>query len=199
MNLRSLSFTTVFSLLLATSSEAAITYSFVDGAAGDQAGHTLSGTITFDSACGTSCTADDVDSFTVSWTGPNPASISGTGPGDVYINNPHGFLDVSPTGISVDYSPSAQEDRVRLTLGDVGVGTQIGWSWAMEPITSDDYVPTLFYSAGGPGATGHAWSDFTFFPGPVSIATVVPEPGSFILAIGGVVGLWMGALRSRRT
>lgn len=51
-------------------SAALITYQLIDGAAGDQAGHTISGTITMDPICGAACVLGDIDSWEYTVTGP---------------------------------------------------------------------------------------------------------------------------------
>jgi len=153
---------------------AAITYRLVDGAAGDQNGHTLSGTITFDSACRTLCTAADVDSFSVAWTGPTPASFSGAGPADVGLLMNDVLFDVSLFGISYD-SPGliGLFTKDRFVLGDQGQGTarrspRIEWTFF------DAQIGVSRYSGIAPGNV-QAWS-VAPTTGRVMIATVVPEP-----------------------
>ena len=119
-NFTSLSIVTTIRVLIASSIimiateqiQAEIIYSLIDGAAGSQGGHTVSGTVTFDTVCGASCTSANVEDFTFSITGPKIYSYSRSAANDVLING--AALNAAADGLFYNFdSPSYTELTLR--------------------------------------------------------------------------------------
>lgn len=145
-----------------------IVYQLIDGAAGNQDGHRLSGFMRFDSPCGTSCTAANLTDFSFEVAGRLNYAGSYLRPADVVVVNGMGHLNVTAQSITLNASSLGQ-----LAIGD-GVGLQyVQW------VGGTNYI----YRSLDPNRAT-AW-----FSNSVSstIAVAVPEPASLVLV--GVLAL----------
>ena len=134
-----------------------ITYRLVDGAAGDQAEHTLTGTITMDPSCGSTCALDSIDSWEYTVTGPlGTRSVSSIPTGEILLN-PEGVFTATPSALTFNYGAGVTGETV-LDLN--------GLVWDIDP----------------QGASYHHHEDSTFWwnstptSGKITIATAIPEP-----------------------
>ena len=155
-------------------SQAGLSYRFVDGAAGDQNGHTIEGFIEFDEACGRSCTIDNLVGFELNVSGSSSFSYTSENTSASFVNN--GQINVSPTAVSIEFSDTADSGS-RLTIG-----SPLGVEWYSGATT---YPP--YYLAEAPtGLT--VWDDFPADFGTHTIAIRVPEPGAALLCLAAVLG-----------
>jgi hypothetical protein len=145
-----------------------IVYDLVDGAAGSQNGRTLSGTITFDTACGTSCTAANITDF----------SFTVTGGGDDYTYSRTEPIDVIVTNGSM---LNALSDRLDFTFGTTDAELSL-----LE--YSSGFIPQVRWISGGRNLyiayppTGPSVWETTPPNGTVTIGTaMVPEPSTSLL------------------
>ena len=151
-------------------------YQLIDGAAGGQNGNTLTGTITFDSACGTSCSAQNIVDFSISWSGSDPASLSANNSSEVVFSNVDSLINVTSSGITIDYggTPTGLNN---LTLRDNEASNQPAIGWGNQLTHAG---PFRVYR--GVNSTGlFSWDDTRSGRGPVMIATAVPEPTAYSL------------------
>lgn len=150
-------------LLMPQLATAAIKYSFIDGAAGDQNGHTLSGFVVFDSACGTACTAGNVTDFSVKVSGQLNYSFAYTAPNNVVVVNGMQHINVKPTAIDLDSSVLGQ-----FVLGTSGPeGPFVEWTGG---------VNNFYYSLAPDNSS--AWFVNSHS---ATIANAVPEPATWLL------------------
>lgn len=174
--LKSLIVATFALLIVPGGLRADIVFTFIDGAAGDQNGHTLSGTVTVDSACGTACTSDNFKDFTFTVSGPTSYSYSfQPSNSDVLINGP-AALNVTSAGIFYDFDFGTYSE---FTLRD-GNNYYPLLTWQTN---TDIYVSR-------PADGTSTWQDLTPVSGVVQIAAAVPEPSSFVY--GGLISCLVG-------
>ena len=155
-----------------------VTYRLIDGAAGDQAGHTISGTITLDPACQSSCTELHAWQYTVSGPGLNRSASSDDFP--PLIDNLSGLFTATEDRLTVDFRENTNGAQLILDLA--------GLAWNVEGIPFDLSRQYFGYRFDVPTPAG--WS--TTPPARViTIAEAVPEPHSAeLLVIGCVALVW---------
>lgn len=144
---------------------AEIIYKLIDGAAGDQSGHTLSGFIEFDSPCGTTCTAANVTDFSFSVSGVYNYDYSYSIPSDVIVVNGLGHLNVSATSIMLNSS----------SLGQLAIGDSVSRFPYVQWVGGTNHI----YRSLNPDAV---WVSFTNSQSSI-IATAIPEPSVFNLVL----------------
>lgn len=154
----------------------AIRYELIDGAGGEQGGHTLAGFIEFDSPCGGNCTAASITDFTFSVSGPSTYSYSYQTAADAFLDAGQlgqPFLYAGPANLIVDYSAPGT-----LTLANAAEGSRpyIQWYHALSS----------YYSSAGPNIIS-GWGSFPPFFSPVVIGVVVPEPATVAIVFWGSV------------
>jgi hypothetical protein len=149
----------------------AIRYNLIDGATGDQQGHTLSGFIEFDSPCGGACTAANIMDFTFSVSGPSDYSYSYQAAGDVELSSSR-FVHAGPTRLSVLLGGGGGGEFSLLdSTNEVPYLT-----WRKHPVN-----PWSVYESSGPSG---GWITGLIGAQNVVIGTV-PEPASLnLIAIG---------------
>ncbi len=167
---------------------AAVTYEIVDGAAGGQGDYTLTGTITFDSACGTSCTNADILKYSLAYENGSSGTIAYDQAADGVIAS--GFfgisgdasvLNVTATGISFDFAEKAGSNQ--FVLGNGGSSAPfLAWRQGTD-LTEEYALGTSLFPA------ENAFQNLTPSGNP-TIFTAVPEPSSF-LALG-LIGVVFG-------
>lgn len=145
--------------------KAQITYGLIDGAAGDQNGHTLDGTITFDNACGLNCTETNVTDFSFSVTGPSNFSYSFT-PNNFDVMIVDGALNATASGLFFDFDFNSFSE---LTLRNGSAGTNT-LTWQTQ---TNAYLSSL-------NGIDTAWFDASP-TGNIQIGFVIPEPASLVL------------------
>ena len=146
-----------------------ITYKLIDGAAGDQAGHTISGTITLDPACASACTSLHSWEYTVS--GPTlNRTVMSTGVGELMMN-PAGLFTATPTELIVNFDPTTLHEELIFDLHGLAWNTTF-------PLAGGPTYPEYF-AYNPDGGSGGGW--FSRPSGRVTIATAVPEPGPVML------------------
>jgi hypothetical protein len=158
----------------------AIRYELIDGAGGEQGGHTLSGFIEFDSICGTLCTAANITDFAFSVSGPSNYSYSYQSAADVDLSQ--AFVNAGPMSLTVDYHRPG-----RLALMNVpGSGPLLEWASALNP----NYLST------GPNLSG-GWQSGPYPPFVAVIGTVIPEPSAAILMLMATMAFLLARSRAR--
>lgn len=170
---------------------AAVTYEIVDGAAGGQGDYTLTGTITFNSACGTSCTNADILKYSLAYDDNNGSSGTidfdraggDTFSGSYGIFGDASVLNVTATGITFDYAPVAGTNA--LQLGHKG-SDEPSVLWRQG--TASGAVEQ--YGLLSPGIPAGQLFNNVGVTGNPTIFTAVPEPSSF-LALG-LIGVVLG-------
>ena len=154
-----------------------ITYKLIDGAAGDQAGHSLSGTITLDPSCASTCTSLHSWEYTISGPILN-RTVSSDDIGE-FMQNPNGLFVATPTHLTVKFSELASDEGLILDLNG------LAWNTFYIDIDPDFGRPEYFAYDGNLGG----WD--TEPSGTVTIATAVPEPSAFcflgLLGIGSLI------------
>lgn len=158
------------SWLLTPQLASAIVYSFIDGAAGDQSGHKLSGFVTFNTPCGTSCTGDNITDFSFVVAGSLNYSHAYTDPSDIFVVNGLGHLNVSPTSIALNKNVTGQ-----LALGNASTGgyPYVQWVGGVNNV----------YRSVAPDLT---WTWYTNATSSI-IATAVPEPTTLTLFLAALL------------
>ena len=173
------------------SAQSLVTYELVDGAAGDQAGHSISGTLTLDPSCGSSCDNFSVQSFAYTVTGPNGTQFvtSDVVPGDLkaLLLNDSGTFVATPTELTFNFDK-------QLAGGEQAVFDMAGLAWTKDPPNA--HVPNgTYYNFGD---NGQVWWE-NHPTGTVTIARVVPEPAANTLVLSaGIVLLAQSRWRRRK-
>jgi hypothetical protein len=155
-----------------------ITYQLIDGAAGDQNGHSLSGFITFDTPCGTTCTASNITDFSFSVAGIYNYGYSYSSPTDVTVVNGLGHINVLETKIDLNSSVIGQ-----LAIGKSSTG-YVQW------VGGDNHI----YRSLDPDTV---WVWFTNSRSS-TIAIATPEPSTLPMGLALVLAL-SGFCRRRPT
>jgi hypothetical protein len=163
----------------------AIRYELIDGAAGDQDGHTLTGFIEFDRPSGFDSTAANIIDFSFSVTGPSEYSYSYEGPEDVELTQRFDtqFLHAGPQYLTLDFSKVG-----RFVLRDAEDNRPVLRWQANFVIIHPDFTTYASYE----DPNQFAW---TSIPSkvPIIIGVVVPEPAALMLGLTAVV---LGYLRA---
>jgi hypothetical protein len=134
-----------------------ITYRFVDGAAGDQAEHTLTGTITMDPSCGSTCGLDSIDSWEYTVMGPlGTRSVSSIPTGEILLNA-EGVFTATPSALTFNYAAAV----TGATVLDLN-----GLVWDIDPQGSSYHHHE----------DSTIWWNSTPTSGNITIATAIPEP-----------------------
>ena len=154
-----------------------ITYRLVDGAAGDQAGHTLEGTITLDPSCASSCTSLHAWEYTIS--GPTLNRSASSNQFAPFFRNFSGLFEATPEALTVNYDVApggTSAGGLELIMDLAG----LAWNVASPPGSQ----PHREYFAYDFGVTvGQAGWAMTPQAQTITIATAIPEPSIGSIAL----------------
>jgi hypothetical protein len=147
-----------------------------------QNGYTITGTITTSVDQGTRLNSPDIiSSWNFTITGPGPPMINTTFTPTTSSLETSGFIDVSPTAITV----SSQQDILQFSIRTGPGFNRIAWVGPGHAVGAESYQCLL--PPGGSVEGGFLWNS-PYDPNTQPVAVAIPEPSAGVLAtIGAVV------------